>query len=312
VTAAARPGARHRDDLPIIAASIAIVAWGVGPLIVRGISASTATIVFFRLWLAVPVMAVVARLTGRGINRTSMRATFVPAVAFSISIVTSFAAFRTTSIANATLIPSMSPVLLMTAAHLRGHRHSHRQLAGAALGVVGVVVVVLGAGVSSGATLGGDLLATVELFTWSLYLVLARRVRVGGTDAGSYIGSVFLWSAILCTPWALASGLAPADLGAGDVGLIVAMVFIPGLLGHGSMSWAQRHLTVTVVALMSLANPVLSSVGAWIVFDQALSTAQIAGSVLVLAGLSAVVADQRAVGHAPDEDEFGVRETLRE
>jgi drug/metabolite transporter (DMT)-like permease len=74
---------------------------------------------------------------------------------------------------------------------------------------------------------------------------------------------------------------------------LFALVLIPGTLGHGLMNWAQRYVDVTISSLMTLANPVVSTVGAWLVYDQVLNGVQILGAAVVLAALAAIVVAQR-------------------
>ena len=38
-----------------------------------------------------------------------------------------------------------------------------------------------------------------------------------------------------------------------------------GLMGHGIMTWVHRYLDVTVTSTLTLANPVISTIGAWLV-----------------------------------------------
>ncbi len=284
-----------RNDLPLLAGIVAVVAWGVGPLFIRGMSVSFGTIVFYRLWAGVVVMITMARMTGGSVDRATMRVTWLPGIFFGTSMVFGFWSFQETSIANATIIGAMTPaIILVAAAKLYGERRSGAQLVGAAAGFAGVAIVVIGAGGTGGATLKGDLLAAVNLVLWCVYLLVTKRVRAAGMHAGSYIASIFLWSAIVVTPWCLAVS---DDLGAmtfRDVLLVLGMCLIPGLVGHSLMSWAQSDLDVSIVSLLGLANPVVAAVGAWIVYDQSLNGWQYLGSVLVLAGLASVVADQRA------------------
>ena len=46
--------------------------------------------------------------------------------------------------------------------------------------------------------------------------------------------------------------------------------------------------------MMTLANPVVSIVGAWILYDQDLSAEQLAGGAVVLFALGAIIRRQRA------------------
>ena len=54
--------------LPLIAASIAVIVFGFGPLFVRAIDASSAMIVFWRVLLAIPVSIAVAYATALRAN----------------------------------------------------------------------------------------------------------------------------------------------------------------------------------------------------------------------------------------------------
>jgi len=109
-------------------------------------------------------------------------------------------------------------------------------------------------------------------------LIVKRRVarsEIAKTIAES-LGKTF--------PYALQNGLA-----------IAGRPFVRySDVGHGLMTWAHHYVDVTVTSMMTLANPVVSIVGAWILFDQDLSTEQVAGGVVVLCALGAIMRRQRA------------------
>ena len=295
ITSAYRSASR-RSDLPILGALVAIFAWSLGPLFVRGFTASTPTVVLYRLWFAVPVMVTLAYVTGGRLSWSVARRTFVPGVLFALSMMAGFGSFKLTSIANATLIASLSPVLIMlVSGPLFGERHSGRQMAGAALGLGGVAVVVLGSRATSGASFAGDALAAAGLVAWSMYLLATKHARDGGVHTGSFIASVFLWSTIVVTPWALLTADDLGAIGGPDWLLLAGMVIVPGIFGHAVMTWAQRDLDVTVVSLLLLANPVLSTIGAWIIYDEGLRPVQLAGAAILMVGLGAIVVEQRAL-----------------
>ena len=60
------------------------------------------------------------------------------------------------------------------------------------------------------------------------------------------------------------------------------------------MTWAHHYVDVTVTSMMTLANPVVSIAGAWIIYDQDLEPAQMAGGVVVLVALGAILRRQRS------------------
>jgi drug/metabolite transporter (DMT)-like permease len=67
------------------------------------------------------------------------------------------------------------------------------------------------------------------------------------------------------------------------------------------MTWAQKHVNVSVASVMVLGTTVVTSIGGWIFFDQALSAVQIAGGLLVLMGLSGVLLVQLSDSRTPEE-----------
>ena len=97
----------------------------------------------------------------------------------------------------------------------------------------------------------------------------------------------------MVVPWGL---LASHDLDAihgTDWLLLLGLILFPGMVGHGLMTWAHHYVDVTVTSMMTLANPVVSIVGAWILYDQELDAAQVVGGVVVLAALGAILRRQR-------------------
>jgi drug/metabolite transporter (DMT)-like permease len=262
---------------------------------VRAVTAGPITISLYRLWMAVPVTLLVARLSGASITWRVLRQSLLPAVCFLVTILAGFASFQQTSIANATLIPALQPVLvLVVAGRLFGERVGRRDLALGGTSLAGIAMVVLAAAGSGGASLVGDLFAVVNLVAFTAYFLAIKHRRTAGVEATALLSGVMIWGAILVTPIAL---LSSEDLGAisgSDWFWLVLMVLVPGTLGHGLVNWAQRYVDVTVSSLMLLASPVVSTIGAWIFYDQALNKVQVAGAVVVIASLAGIVLGRRS------------------
>lgn len=283
-----------RERLAVTMGAIAVVAWGFGPLFVRGVDASARTIVFWRLWMAAPVMVAAARATGGRVTWPLLKTVFVPGVLFGTSMICSFTSYQWTSIANATLIGALQPVLMLLLGPLLfGDRTAARQILFAVLALAGIATVVLGAHQSSGASLKGDGIALVNLALWTVYFIRIKRVRNQGVHSGALIAGVFCVAAIVVSPWVLLTSHDIGSVHGTDWLLIAAMIVVPGLVGHGFMTWAQRHMDITLASLLTLGNPVISAIGAWVVFGQHLGAVQMAGAIVVLAALGGIVVEAR-------------------
>ena len=49
---------RSRDDIHVLAALLAVTAWGIGPIFNKALSVSTSSIVFYRMLFGLPIMIV--------------------------------------------------------------------------------------------------------------------------------------------------------------------------------------------------------------------------------------------------------------
>jgi drug/metabolite transporter (DMT)-like permease len=284
----------RRSGLPLFAVALAVFAWGFGPLFVKGIDASFNTIVFWRVLFGTLIAVAFAYSTGGRITFRLLVIAFPAGVCFGISFIAGFASFQETSIVNATLIPALQPILiLLLATRMFGERRSRVELGFAALAFAGVVMVVAGAG-SDGASLEGNLYAVVNLLVFTAYFVLGKRIRETDVHSWSLLGAIFVGACVVVLPWALVTAHDLDAIHGADWLLLLGLILFPGMVGHGLMTWAHHYVDVTVTSMMTLANPVVSIVGAWILFDQDLSSEQVAGGVVVLCALGAIMRRQRA------------------
>lgn len=302
--ATARSNFRQREDIHIIAAIMAVFAWGIGPIFNKTMTVDPSAIVFYRILIGVPLMTAMAYLNGGSLSVDLMKRTALPGVLFALSMITGFASVKMTSIANATLITTVQPVLvLFVAPKMFGEKLRPRQILYSGFALAGVLIVVLAAASTSGAHLSGDLLSVANVTIWTSYFVLSKKRRLAGVHSWSFLSAVFIWSAVVVLPYGF---IFSNDLGAmtnGDWGRIIAMAVGPGVVGHGLMTWAQSHVDVTLASLLGLMSPVISTALAWAILDQSLTLWQSGGAVAVLVSLAFLVREQRTPAEASLEHE---------
>jgi drug/metabolite transporter (DMT)-like permease len=126
-----------------------------------------------------------------------------------------------------------------------------------------------------------------------------KKSRNAGVESSALIASTFFFAAVFVTPWALLTSDDLGGLHGSDWLLIITMVLVPGLLGHGLMTWAQRYLDITTASLLILGQAPLSTLGAYWLYDEGLTVWQLIGSVIVLGGLTGVVLQARTARVEP-------------
>lgn len=284
---------RDRDNIHVLAAILAVTAWGIGPIFNKALSVSTSSIVFYRMLFGLPIMVLMAYLNGGSINMKVIRTAALPGFMFAMSFITGFATVKMTSIANATMVTTLQPVLILCVApKLFGEKITKQKVLFSACALAGVLVVVMAAASTSGAHLNGDLLAVLNVFIWTTYFVMSKKIRDKGIHSWSFLAGVFLCASVIVLPY---GAITSNDLGAmhvSDWWYIIGMAVGPGVIGHGMMTWAQGHIDVSLASLLGLISPVISSVLAWFFFGQSLTPLQLLGGVIVLASLTGLVAMQ--------------------
>ena len=277
--------------LALWAVLLGVVCWGWGPVIVRGISAPFMAFTPVRMLIGLPILATITYASGGRVTRSVVRASLVPSLFYTASLVCAFASFQKTSIATATLIVSLNPVaLLVVAPFLLKERVTKQKVFWCLVAVAGVSLVVFGKASGGGNTLEGDLYAVGNLVFWTTYAVGTKRVRDAGVHPYAFLTVATGVSVVLLFPLAFAVNADFGQIGGNDWWLMLLQVVIAGAMGMGSIAWANRFMDATLVALLGLGSPVLSSIFAWWIFEQTMNVVQIGGAAVMLAAVGIVVA----------------------
>ena len=284
-------GARARiTAVPVLAVFIAVFAWGVGPLLFLAPSISINSILFYRVLLWPPLLYLIARRGGRKINKKLFRSVWLPGVLFGVSTIFSFTAIIETSVANATIIGNISTAMVLLAApRFLNEKISRWQVLLAFTSFAGVVAIVVGAGNTGGSSLFGDFLALINALTWTFYFISSKRRRVDGVDTWQFLYGVSVIQVLVVVPYSLFTSDDILQISLRDFGFLIAMTLFSGTIGHSFMLWAQKYVDASVSSLILLLGPVISSIGAWLVYSQNISVMQVIGGAVVLASLAGVV-----------------------
>lgn len=185
----------------------------------------------------------------------------------------------------AAVINSLTPILVIVlSVPLLSSRIRPVQVLAGILGVFGVALLVL----SSRARL--DTLGIVAMVgavaMMGLATVLMKRWGLPpGLNAVRLTGWTFLFAGITLTPVTLAVEGLPRSVTPREIGGLVYLVLISGVLAYAVWFWGIGQLNATSVTFLSLLNPVMAAALGWLVLDQRLSPGQIVGAVIVLASV---------------------------
>jgi drug/metabolite transporter (DMT)-like permease len=287
------------NSLGVLAALIAVSAWGLSGVIAKDIDMGSLAIGAYRFAVYGLVVGAFMGLRGHRIGLHVLRESMWGGIALALDVAFFFSAIKLTTIANATVIGALQPVVVsVAAARFFGERIYRRDIVLAAVALVGVVLVVLGASGSPDWSLTGDLLAAGALIAWSAYFIFAKRAK-SRISSNEYTVGAALWTAAINLPLALAFGqsLAWPSLNSW-IGLLV-LAFGAGILGHSLMNWSIQQIPLWISSTFTLLIPVVSASAAWIFLDEPLTTLQVFAMGIVLVALAGIVARQSGIGARP-------------
>jgi drug/metabolite transporter (DMT)-like permease len=271
------------------AAVTAVLVWGTSSVLVKDIDdLNGVAISTYRLWIGAVTIGLAFVLSGGRITWRLLRLSFWGAVAFLVDIVIFFSAVQITSVANATIIGALQPLLLLAVVGpLFGERPRLSDGLWGVVAVAGAAAVVFGGDAGGANSAGGDLLAVGALLAWSGYFILSKTARAGLTSF-EYLTGLSLVSAVLVIPVPF---LLDQPLGSPTGGAwvqITAIALVNGALGHFLMNWSHAHVPLVAVSLLTLGIPVVSAAVAAVFLDEPLELLQVAGMAVVVGALAVV------------------------
>ena len=260
---------------------------------------------FWRLWIAMAVLALLSAVTRRWPSWTDLRASGIAGVLFGLNLCVFFITLQYTTIAVALIIGALSPVLaLPIAVAFMGERLTVVKVGCALVAVTGVVIAVLTApAAADGSTTEpvGYVWAVVSLLVWVLYLLQTKRVRAT-VETVRYMTSVTLIGAVTVSLLALITRSNLSQIqGAGWL-WVTLLAIGPGIAGHGLVAWAQPRVDASVTSVLIQLEPVGASIAAWVFLDERVSLPQ-ALAMLVVVGALSVLAIRESREHVVIVDE---------
>ncbi len=273
-------------SLGLLAAAVAVIVWACPSLIAKALPLSSLTVVLYRSWLGVLFAFIVLRARGGRLTRTGLRLSLFGGIALALDLMLFFAAIKTTTVANATLISSMTPLLLLFLSPVVfKEKIAWPDVTAALVAMAGAVMVALASTGSVAWSLRGDIYAALCLVAWTAYLSISKHVR-GKIGALEFTAGVSLIASIVVTPIALLHH----DLSWPQPGhmVLLATMALFGWLGHVMMNWSLQHIPLWAGGTTVLAVPVVSTALAAVFLGEPFFPSQMVGMAIVVMALTVV------------------------
>lgn len=280
--------ARERPRWVYLAALLAgNFALALGPWSVRLADSGPVSAGFWRLALAIPLLALLAKREGQALGGFPARAwaaIVAAGVLFALDLASWHVGIGMTRMGNATLFGNAGSVILMAWGLIVARRGPRAFEALGILSALAGAAILLGRSLDiAHETLIGDLFCILAGFFYAFYILLLQgaRARLGNW-------SLLTWSSLAGAPVLLAIALYrgepvwPGSAG-GNWWPLLALALGSQVIGQGLLVFSLKHFAPLVVGVVLLTQPGIAVLVGWFAFGESLGLLDLAG-MLLLAG----------------------------
>ena len=193
-----------------------------------------------------------------------------------------------TSVASASVLVTVHPIIMILVERLWFKRGFARTTwTGVILAFGGSVLL----GISDSqieqsfeAPLFGNFLALSAAVIFVVYLLIGQKIRQK-REWIDYVFPVYFYAAASCVLIAVLMGKNLLEISTAGVWVGVGLAFGPQILGHGSMNYAVKFVSPTLLSTLILVEPLFASVMAFFLFAELPPVASIIAMFIILFGV---------------------------
>jgi drug/metabolite transporter (DMT)-like permease len=295
---------RIRISLPF-ALLTAILAVSTASVLIRFAQAEAPSLVIAALRLTcatlllAPLALVRHRIELQNLTRNELTFGAVSGIFLAIHFATWISSLEYTSVASSVVFVSTGPMwVALLSPMLLNERLTRPAIFGLIIAIIGGVVIGLSDAciwedgihcpalnqIMQGRAMWGNFLALVGAWTVSGYLILGRKLRMR-MSLIPYIFLVYGMSAIALIVIMFAAGQSPLGYPPRTYGWIFLLAAFPQLIGHSTYNWVLRYIPATLVAIITLVEPIGSAILAYFILRETPTSGVLFGGLLILAGI---------------------------
>ncbi|MFQ5640747.1 MAG: DMT family transporter [bacterium] len=280
---------------PALVLLIGIIAVSSSSILIRLCDAPALVIAAYRLTIASFFFLATSKLKKNqlftGITRRDSVLAMLSGFFLSIHFAAWITSLEYTSVASSVVLVSTTPVFVAL-----GSVFFLKEKLGKIL-VYGITGTVLGAGIlgASGTAGGpefhswiGNALALLGAVGMAGYLLCGRRLRSEVTTL-TYVALVYSAAAVIMVLVTFLFKLNMLAFSSKTYLLLVLIAIFPQIIGHTSFNWALKFVSATVIAVVTLGEPIGASIMAFFIFGETLTAFQTIGGILILMGVALAI-----------------------
>lgn len=262
-------------------------ALALGPWFVRLADSGPVSAGFWRLFLPLPILALLAMRqhkprTGPKPTLTAWLLIATAGVLFALDLASWHIGIAYTRLGNASLFGNSGSLILMVWGLIAARRLPRIVELGAIVAAVSGAAILLGRSLEiDHATLIGDLFCILAGVFYFFYILLIQSAR----------GQFESWGLLLASTLASAPVMLGIAIALGEPVWphvwwpLIALAFCSQVVGQGLIVFALRHFSALIIGVVLLTQPAVSIVLGWLAFGETMGALDALGMALIAAAL---------------------------
>jgi drug/metabolite transporter (DMT)-like permease len=284
---------------PYIGLGLGVITTSTAAVLIRLAQADTHSMVIaaWRLTLATLILTPFVITTRRDeLKRLAARDWFLLVLSgtfLAIHFATWISALAHTTVAAAVVLVSTNPIFAALASRILFREKFTRGLIfGLITSFCGSMLIGLGDAGNSTHQLIGDVLALIGGASGAAYMIIGKRMRPK-MSLLAYVYPVYGTAAILLLASIPLLGLPMWPASSATWIWLFLMALGPQVIGHSLFNWSLKYLSAAYVTISLLAEPIGSSLLAWLFLNESPTMMTLLGGLLTLSGIGVASLSER-------------------
>jgi drug/metabolite transporter (DMT)-like permease len=266
---------------------IGILAISTASIFIKLCDAPALIIATYRMMLASLMLIPFAcyKKPWRGWERNEIGWFLLSGLFLSLHFALWIASLKYTSVASSVVLVTTHPIFVGIGSWLfLKERIGMNLVLGIALSVLGSGWISYGDMTLSKEALMGDGFALLGAIAASGYLLVGRKMRKD-RDLFSYIFPVYSTAGLILILLSLIFQKSFWGYSPSNYLFLFLLALIPQLIGHTTFNWALKYLPASMVAITILGEPLGSTILAYFILGEGLTTWKVLGGISIFAGI---------------------------
>lgn len=283
----------HNQTKPIINPYLAVVgavlATAFSAIFTKLADAPALIIAFYRLGFTVLILAPFTCIYHRreltSISRRDLALAALAGVFLALHFGVWITSLNYTSIASSTVLVTMQPLFVIAGGYFfYQEKLNVKGFSGAALALMGSIIIGINDFQVGGQALWGDILAFSGAFFVAVYVLIGRNLR-SHLSLLPYVFLVYGAATVTLLIFCLILQLPLYPYQSINWLWFLLLAIVPTIFGHTVFNWALRYVKAAVVSVSILGEPVGATILAYFIFHEVPTALQITGGVVIISGL---------------------------